>query len=85
MTGFRGTDRLNEALRQINSIEFNINDSRNDGFTTFEMKKDLYRLKFHLDAVLKRSPKFYGEEDWLEKEAERQVWIMLGGNEYDEQ
>ncbi len=36
---------------------------RNDGFTAFEIKKQLLELKFLIDDLLEDCPTFVGEED----------------------
>jgi hypothetical protein len=48
-----------------------------DGFTQWEMKKDLYELKFLLDNILNNSPKFSLEEEWLEDQHKKKVWGIL--------
>ena len=49
----------------------------NDGFTQFEMKKDLYKLKWLLDQLMQDSPTFVGEEEFLEEEAKNRTWRTL--------
>lgn len=53
----------------------------NDGFTAWACKKDLYRVKFELDQMLKDSPEFAGEQKWLEEQQferdKRQAWRTL--------
>ena len=49
----------------------------NDGFVLFEMKKELYELKFVLDAILEDSPKFVGEEEWLLEQDKKKMWEKL--------
>jgi site-specific DNA-methyltransferase (adenine-specific) len=43
----------------------------------FEIKKDLYRLKWQLDKVLESAPTYYGEEQWLEEQEKEHVWNEL--------
>jgi hypothetical protein len=50
---------------EINMAGVELNDSRNDGFNQFEIKKDLYRLKWLLDLTLEKSPSFIGEDQFL--------------------
>lgn len=42
-------------------------DPRNDGFTQFESKKKLYLALWEAQKWLDRSPKFVGEEEWLQE------------------
>ena len=49
----------------------------NDGFTAFEIKKDLYEIKFILDDVLKSSPTFAGEDEWLTEQEKKRIVKIL--------
>jgi hypothetical protein len=55
-----------------------LNSARNDGFTTWDIKQDLYKLKFLLDEIMETSPT-YGdlEQEFLSNESKRQVWHTL--------
>lgn len=46
----------------------------NDGFTAWACKQDLYRVKFAIDEMLKNSPDFADEQEWVEKQ---QIWKIL--------
>lgn len=37
----------------------------NDGFTQFEIKKNLIEIKFLLEDLIEICPTFAGEEEWL--------------------
>ena len=67
----------NSVNHQIYMSGVELNSSRNDGFVAFEIKKDLYRLKFLLDQILKDSPEFVGEEEFLEQQSKQQMWRTL--------
>jgi len=62
---------------QINISGVEINNNRNDGYTQFAIKQELYKIKFLVDAILKDSPKFAGEEEFLEEESKKEVWRVL--------
>ena len=49
----------------------------NDGFTQWEIKKDLHKLKWLLDAIMKDSPKFADEEAFLQEHEKDVVWRTL--------
>jgi hemerythrin len=49
----------------------------NDGFTQWEIKKELYEIKWVLDEMLKRQPTFNDEEEWLEENHKKRVWSEL--------
>jgi len=47
------------------------------GFVNWPCKQDLYRVKFAVDEMLKKTSTFAGEGEWLrEQEAERIVNIL---------
>jgi hypothetical protein len=45
----------------------------NDGFTSFEIKKDLWDLKFIIDQSIKNTPTFSGEERWLQDQEKKRI------------
>ena len=49
----------------------------NDGFTTFEIKKDLHKLKWLLDEIMADSPTFADEEEFLKKHEQTKMWRTL--------
>ena len=49
----------------------------NDGYTTWEIKKDLYQLKFLLDEILADSPTFSVESQFLEEQSKKKMWKTL--------
>ena len=49
----------------------------NDGYTTWELKKELYDIKWLLEEMLKRQPTFSDEEEWLEEQSKKQMWSEL--------
>ena len=53
------------------------NSRYNDGFTQFEIKKELYKLKWILDEYFDRSPKFTGEDEWIDEMMKRKVVEIL--------
>jgi hypothetical protein len=54
-----------------------LNSPYNDGFTTFEIKKDLYKLKWMLDAIMKDAPTFSGEDEFLKEHEQKVMWRTL--------
>lgn len=53
----------------------------NDGFVAWGCKQDLYRVKFELDEMLKNSPTFAGEQEWVEQQ---QIWKALNDKTSDQ-
>jgi len=49
----------------------------NDGYVTWELKKELYDIKWLLEEMLKRQPTFTDEEEWLEEQSKKKVWSEL--------
>jgi hypothetical protein len=54
-----------------------VRDGRNDGWTAWGCKQDLYRVKFALDEMLKHAPSFAGEQEWLQDQERLQIWKIL--------
>lgn len=53
------------------------NDPYMTGYVNWPCKQDLYRVKFAVDEMLKKTSGFAGEEEWLrEQEAECIVNIL---------
>ena len=67
----------NAVHHQIVMSGVELNSPRNDGYVAFEMKKDLYRLKVLLDQILKDSPEFVGESEFLQEQSKKQMWRTL--------
>jgi len=57
-----------------------MNNPYNDGFTTWPIKQDLYRLKWIIDESLANASSYAGEEEWL-KEQEREKIMRILKNE----
>lgn len=74
---FRKPMDFNAVYHQIYMCGVEIMSHRNDGYTDWEIKKDLYQIKSLLDLILQNSPKFEGEEEWLaDREKEKIVRIL---------
>lgn len=65
--GFRKDWNINEILAAISRMTRECSSPYNDGFTAFEIKKELLEIKFHLEDCLERCPKFHGEEELLQQ------------------
>jgi vancomycin permeability regulator SanA len=75
--GFRKPMDYNAVHHQIYMSGVELNSPRNDGYVQWEIKKDLYQLKFLLDQILKDSPEFVGEPEFLQEQSKRQMWRAL--------
>jgi len=47
------------------------------GWNNWPCKQDLYRVKFAVDEMLRTTPNFAGEEEWLEEIKKQEVWKAL--------
>lgn len=72
---------LKEVQSQINKIVWAASDPRQDGFTTWGCKQDLYRIKYMIEDALARCPEYSIEHEWLEEQRvereKNQVWKTL--------
>jgi hypothetical protein len=69
------TDKIVSDLQQC---YFVATDPRQDGFTTWPCKQDLYFVKFALDEMLARCSDYGNiEREWLEEIEKRKVWKAL--------
>ena len=68
---------VEEIATQIHAIARECSSSHNDGFTAFELKKDLYQIKEILETAIKQSPIFYGEQEWLTEQEKKRIIKIL--------
>jgi hypothetical protein len=63
---------------QIRSLSSQCANPHNDGFTAFELKKDLYQIKELIEHALNRSPNFGQlEQDWLTEQEKKRIINIL--------
>lgn len=74
--GFRKLDLISAEMN-IHAAFIEVNSRFRDGFTQFEIKKDLYRLKWILDDYFAKAPVFAGEEEWVQEMIQKRVWEIL--------
>lgn len=65
------------AITEIRMISYECNSFRNDGFTAFGYKQDLYLIKEAIDQALASAPKFVGEEEWLQEQEKKRIIKIL--------
>lgn len=70
---------LTDVKLFIEDAVFRITDPHMDGYTTWGRKQQLYELKFYLEDMLKKCPKYYGEDDWLEEQHMLKIQKILEG------
>lgn len=75
--GFRKPMDYNSVHHQIHMSGVELCSSRNDGFVAWEIKKDLYKLKFLLDEIIKDSPSYADEQVFLDEQQKVKMWRTL--------
>jgi len=75
--GFRKPMDFNQIYHQIHMAGVELRSPYNDGFTQWETKKDLYAIKWMLDQIMKDSPTFSDEEEFLKENEQRVMWRTL--------
>lgn len=75
--GFRKPLDYNTLHHNIYIAGVELNSQRNDGFIQWEIKQDLYRLKWLIDDIIRQSPKFVDEEEFLNEHEKAEVWRAL--------
>ena len=71
--GFKKNWDVADISQQIYRMARESSSPYTDGFTSFEIKKELYEIKFIVDQVLKTSPVFSGEEEWLTEQEKKRI------------
>lgn len=75
--GFKKPMDYNQVRHQIYMAGVELCSPKNDGFTQWEIKKDLYQLQWLLEAIMKDSGTFVGEEEFLIEREKALMWRNL--------
>lgn len=75
--GFKKPLELSTVVQLIRAAERELSSPYNDGFNQWEIKKDLYYVKFLLDDIIERSGTFTGEEEFLKEESQKRMINIL--------
>ena len=75
--GFRAPMDYNSVHHQIYLAGVELHSPYNDGYVTFEIKKDLYKIKWLLDEIMADAPKYSGEEEFLKEHDQKKMWRTL--------
>ena len=75
--GFRKPMDYNSVHHNLYMAGVELHSPYNDGYTQWEIKQDLYRIKWLVDAILKDSSTFVGEEDFLKEHEKHVMWRNL--------
>lgn len=68
---------VEKIVQQINAASYQANDPYMDGFVTFGIKQDLYRIKWATEEALRRCPEYAGEQEWLKEQEKLKVMRIL--------
>ena len=71
--GFKKSWDVSEISQYIYRMARECSSPYNDGYTSFEIKKELYEIKSIIDHALKNSPTFDGEEQWLTEQEQKRI------------
>lgn len=76
--GFRKSWDAADIANQIHALSRECSSMYNDGFTSFECKKDLYQLKKIVDDALAEAPDFGEiEKQWLTEQEKKRIIKIL--------
>ena len=75
--GFKKPIELDDVTMQLLRAYGEIKSPYNDGFTAFYTKQDIYKVKWLVDEILKESPEFSGEKEWIEEQDKKKMWSEL--------
>jgi len=69
---------IEDVATQLRALSRECSSSYNDGFTAFELKKDLYQIKELVDHALNSSPNFGElEQEWLTEQEQKRIIKIL--------
>jgi len=71
--GFKKNWDVANVSSQIYTMARECASPYNDGYNSFEIKKDLWELKFIIDQAIKNTPTFSGEEEWLTTQEQKRI------------
>lgn len=75
--GFRKPMDYNQVHHQLYMSGVELHSPYNDGFVQWAIKQELYQIKWLVDSILKDSPTFSGEDEFLEEQEKKVVWRTL--------
>ena len=75
--GFCKPMDYNSVHHQIYMAGVELHSPYNDGFNQWAIKQDLYHIKWLVDAIIKDSSSFAGEEEFLKEHEQKVMWKSL--------
>lgn len=71
--GFKKSWDVANVTGQIYTMARECASPYNDGFTGWGIKKDLHEIKAIIDAVIKNTPTFADEPQWLTTQEQKRI------------
>jgi hypothetical protein len=75
--GFRKPMDYNSIHHQIYMTGVELHSPYNDGFNQWALKQDLYKLKWLVDGILKDSPTFTEENEFIQEHEKQIIWRTI--------
>jgi len=76
--GFKKSWDVADISRQLHSLARECASPYNDGFTAFNLKKELYLIKDIVDQAFEDAPNFGElEKDWLTEQEKKRIIKIL--------
>lgn len=75
--GFKKPIDYNTLHHNLYMAGVELHSGRNDGYIQWEIKQDLYRLKWLIDNILHNAPTFEGEQEFLKEHQAAEVWHIM--------
>lgn len=66
-----------KIINDVQSMQYAATDPRMDGFVTWPVKQDLYKIKWAVDEALSKCATYAPEEEFLEEHEKEQVMKVL--------
>lgn len=64
---------VGQITSQIYKMARECSSPYNDGYTSFEVKKDLYEIQQIIDQAIRNCPTFSGEREWLTEQEQKRI------------
>ena len=76
--GFKKSWDIADIANQVSALSRECSSSYNDGFTSFELKKELYIIKEIVDKAFLSAPTFGEmEQQWLTEQEQKRIIKIL--------
>jgi hypothetical protein len=77
MAGYIKNWNLRQIENQLWSAYQVCSDPRQDGYTTWAVKQDLYRVHWMVEDMLRRCPQYVDEPNWLREQEQQRIINIL--------